>query len=94
MFEFMGNTVAFVTALLDSVPIPNTSDPLRLAVGLEAEGNSTITPWLSVVNDATGFCTCCARASGVRWRGIEGMIEEVKSAPAVTTTAGASQEKR
>jgi len=43
--------------LFDSVPMPKTKEPLKLAALLDADGSSTITPLLSVGKSATGFRT-------------------------------------
>ena len=59
-FKSTVNMVAFPRVLFVSVPIPKTSDPLRVGADPESGGNCSATPLLSFVKNSAGWLTCCA----------------------------------
>src|SRR5438105_10330959 len=59
------NTAAEPRLLSLLVPIPRIREPPMLGPLLDAAGRLMTTPLLLLGSDATGFCTCCVRASVV-----------------------------
>src|SRR5579871_95820 len=51
--------------------MPNTSEPDKVAALPDSDGNSTMTPLLSVANKSTGFWTCAVSDSAVTWQEVE-----------------------